>query len=236
MYRMSGILDTACPICNIGRLMPMRSARERSAFGQRMYDSRKRAKLTQQDVEKRTGISQSNLSDLEGTAEGSTFVPQLAKLYRVSAHWLATGTGEMEMLFSEWADHRKKKVWDVLRVMPDPRDSDPEWVEYKSGILEALITVAEDPEPRLNDEERALLSAYRDILPEQREAAAAELFARAAEARKYKEHFEKLTGTKGAVPDHKVEHLRAPAHTPPAPKSPSPAASPAMSKKVGKPK
>ena len=61
-------------------------------LGQRMRWARKRAKLTQLQVRQKTGISQSNLSELEGDAYlSSAFVPQLAHLYGVRALWLSTG-------------------------------------------------------------------------------------------------------------------------------------------------
>jgi hypothetical protein len=40
-------------------------------------------------------MSQSNLSELETVAQGSAMTPQLAAACNVSAHWLATGDGEM---------------------------------------------------------------------------------------------------------------------------------------------
>jgi phage repressor protein C with HTH and peptisase S24 domain len=95
---MTDILITGCPIVNIGRLMFMRSNRERSGFGQRMYEARKRAGLTQKEVQAKLGISQSNMSDLEGMAESSSFTAQLASLYGCSPNWLATGEGSPEVI------------------------------------------------------------------------------------------------------------------------------------------
>jgi len=144
--------------------------------------------MTQVEVERETGISQSNLSDLEGQAEGSTYVPQLAKLYGVSAHWLATGTG--------------------------PK------MDYRPEVAEliASTTAKLDPLSLLPADERALLEAYREILPEQRVEAAASLIARGAEAKRYREYFHRMSGTTRAVPDEALERLRAPAHEPPAPR------------------
>lgn len=70
-----------------------------------------------------------------------------------------------------------------------------------------------------NAEEYALVLAYREILPEQRADAARELLAKGAEAKKYRQYFERMTGATRVVPDGEVEHLRGPAHTPPAPRS-----------------
>lgn len=64
-------------------------------FGRRLKAARKHAKLTQKALAPLTGMSQSNLSDLENTAGGSSFTVQIAAACRVNAHWLATGEGDM---------------------------------------------------------------------------------------------------------------------------------------------
>jgi transcriptional regulator with XRE-family HTH domain len=87
-------MGTVEPMVNIGTVMPMRTPRERSAFGQRMYEARRAADLTQEQAAARLGTSQSNLSDLEGGAERSGLTAQAAVLYGCDPHWLATGEGE----------------------------------------------------------------------------------------------------------------------------------------------
>lgn len=64
-------------------------------FGKRLKAARKHAGLTQKQLAPLVPMSQSNLSELETVAYGSTFVPQLARVCGVNAHWLATGEGEM---------------------------------------------------------------------------------------------------------------------------------------------
>lgn len=192
----------------------MRTERERSAFGQRMYEARKASGLTQVEVQTALGISQSNMSDLEGTAESSTFVPQLAELYKVDAHWLATGEGSREVIRID-GQHR---LFGVLKDM----DLSPVIVEeaHRSQV-KALRDAVMHGEMKLGPDELALILAYRELaLPEQREAATAPLFAKAEEARKMREHYERLTGKKveDHKPDRELEHLRAPAHEPPAPR------------------
>jgi transcriptional regulator with XRE-family HTH domain len=71
--------------------MAARSPRERTAFGQRLVAARKAAKLTQVQVFERIGIPQSTLAELESTATKSGYTAQLAALYEVDAHVLATG-------------------------------------------------------------------------------------------------------------------------------------------------
>ncbi len=70
----------------------------RSAFGKRLYDSRREAKLTQKDVAKKIGIAQGTLSELESDGNGSSYTSQLADIYKVSAVWLETGKGEKNII------------------------------------------------------------------------------------------------------------------------------------------
>lgn len=60
-------------------------------FGQRLRSARKAAGLTQADAASNLGISQSTVSELEKTGQGTTYAVQFAALYKVNAHWLATG-------------------------------------------------------------------------------------------------------------------------------------------------
>lgn len=71
--------------------MASRSDRERTGFGQRLYAARQAAGFTQVKVFEATGIPQSTLSELESTAMSSGYTAQLATLYKVDAHFLATG-------------------------------------------------------------------------------------------------------------------------------------------------
>lgn len=66
-------------------------SRERTPFGQRMFDAREKAGLTQMDVRNALGLSQGTLSGLEHTANGSSHVVRLAELYKCDAAWLSTG-------------------------------------------------------------------------------------------------------------------------------------------------
>lgn len=92
--RHADIVEIGDPMCNIGRLMAMPSPRERTPFGLRLNQARKRAGLLQSDVAEKLGISQGTLSGLEKTGRSSGLVVQLATLYRCSPVWLATGEGD----------------------------------------------------------------------------------------------------------------------------------------------
>lgn len=82
------------PNIDIGILIPM--DKNRTAFGQRLYDARKQAGLTQKQVRDKTGIAQGTLSELENDAQGSSFTAALAELYGVSAIYLAEGKKGVE--------------------------------------------------------------------------------------------------------------------------------------------
>lgn len=64
-------------------------------FGKRLRAARKSAQLTQAQLAKRVGMSQSNLSELERDAYGSGMTMQLATACGVNPAWLATGDGQM---------------------------------------------------------------------------------------------------------------------------------------------
>lgn len=70
--------------------------RERTPFGQRLFEARTRAKLTQPQLAKRVGMGQSTLAEAEYTANGSSFTAQLAKATGVRSEWLAAGVGERD--------------------------------------------------------------------------------------------------------------------------------------------
>ncbi|WP_278976727.1 LexA family protein [Oligella urethralis] len=63
-------------------------------FGKRLRESRMRAGLSQREAARRVGLKQPSLSALESGAHGSSgATAELARLYNVNAHWLATGQG-----------------------------------------------------------------------------------------------------------------------------------------------
>lgn len=67
---------------------------DRSEFGARLYETRKEAGLSQQDLADAAGLSQSNIAELEKSGQGSAAITKLAKRLRVDPHWLAYGEGE----------------------------------------------------------------------------------------------------------------------------------------------
>ena len=84
-----------------------------TTFGSRLYSSRKQAKLTQKEVAKRIGMSQSLPSELENDEyPTSVFTIQLAHLYKVNARWLAEGRGSREIPAAEMLDdERVSRLW-----------------------------------------------------------------------------------------------------------------------------
>lgn len=66
-----------------------------SAFGERLRQARKHAKLSQVKLGQLVGIAQGSLSELEKVGLSSTYTVQIAQACRVSPTWLATGEGDM---------------------------------------------------------------------------------------------------------------------------------------------
>lgn len=63
-----------------------------NSFAERVRAARKEAKLNQQQLAKKAGLSQTTISDIErGRNEGSRDVVALAKALKVSAEWLMAG-------------------------------------------------------------------------------------------------------------------------------------------------
>lgn len=68
---------------------------ERTPFGERLYTARKYAKLSQGELARQVGLSQSALAESEKIGQGSTKTLQLAAATGVDPQWLATGLGHM---------------------------------------------------------------------------------------------------------------------------------------------
>lgn len=68
---------------------------ERTAYGERLYQARKHADLTQKELARRAGMSQSNLAELERSGQGSAKTAQLADATGVRVQWLADGREPM---------------------------------------------------------------------------------------------------------------------------------------------
>ena len=93
-YRHSCILtsetEKSFPIIETTTLPAMRSE-----FGQRLFDARKHANLTQMELAKAVGTSQPNLAELERKGAGSALTPAFATRCGVAIEWLAYGQGDM---------------------------------------------------------------------------------------------------------------------------------------------
>lgn len=121
-------------------------------FGQRLKDSRKNAKLSQSEVARRVGMSQSLLSELENDEyPTSGFTIQLAALYRVNPLWLADGVGLRDPSSSEEAvrlntlyNQLSKSDQELIKILLSPEKT-PEWLSpaAKSAIESAREIIAE---------------------------------------------------------------------------------------------
>lgn len=100
---------------------------ERTPYGQRLREARLALNLTQADVAKAVGMSQSTLAELEKSGLSSGQTAQLARLYDVDAHWLATGEMQAQEApprvgNSTWRTPRKQGV--SARLTHDTRPDD----------------------------------------------------------------------------------------------------------------
>lgn len=68
---------------------------ERTAYGERVYLARKHAKLSQPELARRVGLSQSTLSGLETKGQGSAKSSNIAEVCGVRVQWLVDGKGPM---------------------------------------------------------------------------------------------------------------------------------------------
>lgn len=64
-------------------------------FGKRVKAARKHRKLAQHQLARAVGVSQGTVSEMETEFHSSSYTAQIAEVCGVSAHWLATGEGEM---------------------------------------------------------------------------------------------------------------------------------------------
>lgn len=83
------------PVFDVNRFSGFNSMENTGmSIGTRLKQARKDARLSQIELEKRSGVSQSAISDLErGKSAGSTSVAGLASVLGVRALWLETGKG-----------------------------------------------------------------------------------------------------------------------------------------------
>lgn len=92
-YRITDALASGFPIDGIPTLQIMVRERERTDFGQRLFEARTGAKLSQPALAAKVGMAQSTLAEAESARHGSSFTAQLAAATGVRAEWLASGVG-----------------------------------------------------------------------------------------------------------------------------------------------
>lgn len=132
MKRNTYILGTGTPFCNdIGSPISFGGM----TIGQRVRRARNHAGLTQAKLAKAVGLRQATISELEkGESRSSAYLVHIAKACGVSAHWLATGEGDMLGKVTELRpSYRPEKDEVEFFGHLDPWDSDtpldPEEVE-----------------------------------------------------------------------------------------------------------
>lgn len=101
--------------------MTRRSARERTPFAARMVQAREAAGLTQVAACEKLGIRQSTLAEIETTANSSRLTAQLATVYGVDPHHLATGVFAGPEDRDELDDPVVQLLHDISGVPPEKR-------------------------------------------------------------------------------------------------------------------
>lgn len=115
-------------------------ARGRTPFGQRMFDARKKAKLTQVKVCEQLGLSQGTLAELEKKGLGSSHTTRFAALYGVAAIWLATGEGEQT---ADAPLPQRNPAWPFERFSSEEweRLTDREKGAAEEALLQAIAAI-----------------------------------------------------------------------------------------------
>lgn len=80
--------------CTVRRMARPRKKEPETPFAQRLYEAMAHAKITQDELAKLAGCSQSTIGELY-KANGSKYAAQFAAACGVQAQWLATGEGPM---------------------------------------------------------------------------------------------------------------------------------------------
>ena len=110
------------------------SSNDATTFGVRLKQARKDANLTQKELARKAGISQTTISDIEGERNASSSeIPLLASILGVEALWLQLGVGEK---------HRGGKPFDhqssLLQSLDTPYDLSSQDRRFIQDILDAI--------------------------------------------------------------------------------------------------
>lgn len=82
-------MDSAATLPSMGRI------KERTEFGQRVWAARKHAGLSQEELGRRVGLTQSGIVHLETAGDSSNKTAQIARECGVRVMWLAKGEEPM---------------------------------------------------------------------------------------------------------------------------------------------
>ncbi|MEH3087416.1 MAG: LexA family transcriptional regulator [Xylophilus ampelinus] len=114
---------------------------ERSAFGHRLLQARKHARLTQVQLARAVGMAQGTLAEAEKTASGSSYTAQLAAATGVRPAWLASGEGDM------LAGKSSEPVQIDLENHPDVQAIRTVRLRLRAGIHGFSVDVDQDAGP-----------------------------------------------------------------------------------------
>lgn len=109
--------------------------KERTPFGERLYQARKHAKLTQPQLAGKVGLSQSTIGELEWKGEGSSRTAQIATACGVRAEWLATGAGPM-------LDDRQQQPNEIKEISAALEKLKPHQIEWAMKSIRMTLDAA----------------------------------------------------------------------------------------------
>jgi transcriptional regulator with XRE-family HTH domain len=116
-------------VINADKLPDMDTVQERLVW------ARKRMGYTQAQVAEAIGVSQPTYGQLElGKSKSSSKLPELAKLFRVDAYWLATGSGERDTA------HRDPKLQNILEIYDSLSDQGKAYLSKQASDLSELFS------------------------------------------------------------------------------------------------
>jgi transcriptional regulator with XRE-family HTH domain len=107
-YRIADVVASGFPIVQSPRVRGMARPVDRTDFGTRLRDARRRAGLSQTELAQLVGMAQSTLAELEKLGHGSAKTVALAAAVGVSAEWLAGGEA-----------HKTRTIWPFSRELYD---------------------------------------------------------------------------------------------------------------------
>lgn len=105
-------------------------------IGRRMKETRLRLGVSQGELSRRAGVTQSLISQIErGENRSTTYISAIAQALGVSADWLATGRGDprrVPVSPAGMAMHYPHRIVETVAVITAPEEAEQErWVVFR---------------------------------------------------------------------------------------------------------